>query len=698
MYHYLFTNDLRISNLKEVLVEAATAIANDAVPTATEDKNANNNINTLAFYFNLTKNSKCTKACVNGDVRKVVLNFIKKFQFPNPRTNASMKDAAEDMICLSPMRAIIKLLDIMEKSGLQSAYLTNWEIAHYIFFNADVAKNNNPNFLKLANEIIEHREENKNKRIPDDNALEAKGYYWKHCRRQVRELVKVLCWSGCVVENDNKEIRLKYNDLTQENKADLFDIMNYSGFWNPLDNRSYTNNKELYQQYMDIDIIDEEIDMTNSIDAMEQEEKFRAWMFSITKDNGTPYSKKTIYNYINMMKRAYKTYDKYKNYDSIFHIQDVASLDQYTDYLFSEDDFEDFDFKTGKNTCSCALVKYREFLSEIENALNDDKPIAKGGINKIFYGAPGCGKSHHVSQLLKNSNVSNENIIRVTFHPEYANCDFIGQIMPTIDIDDYGKETVKYVFNPGPFSLALLKAYNSTNMIYLIVEEINRGNAAAIFGDMFQLLDRERDTDNPNYSASEYPICNPNMQDYLKGHIKSPRIKAQLVNGVYIPSNLTILATMNSSDQNVFTLDTAFKRRWYFEQISNDILRDNQHSYKSWYVPGTNVTWGAFLTALNSKILDYKIQSQTNEDKRLGKYFVTKECLTERVENISDVYEVAMEFAYKVLEYIWNDVCKIGREEWFDTEEYKTLEELINAFVNPKDGETPLSIFQNINF
>ena len=84
--------------------------------------------------------------------------------------------------------------------------------------------------------------------------------------------------------------------------------------------------------------------------------------------------------------------------------------------------------------------------------------------------------------------------------------------------------------------------------------------------------------------------------------------------------------------------------------------------------------------------------------KRLGKYFVTKEGLTEEVENITDVQDLAMEFAYKVLEYVWNDVCKIGREEWFDTERYKTLEELIDAFVNPCGEDTPLSIFQNINF
>ena len=198
--------------------------------------------------------------------------------------------------------------------------------------------------------------------------------------------------------------------------------------------------------------------------------------------------------------------------------------------------------------------------------------------------------------------------------------------------------------------------------------------------------------------GSEYPVSNPNMQKYLIESISDEAIKAELQNGVFIPSNLTIYATMNSSDQNVFTLDTAFKRRWSFEQISNDINKDTGHAYKTWYLPGTEVTWADFLTKLNDKILDYKLQNQTNEDKRLGKYFVTKDCLVDPADIPGDVSEIAQNFAYKVLEYVWNDVCKIGREEWFDTETYKTLEDLIEAFINPKEGDTPLSVFQNITF
>lgn len=329
---------------------------------------------------------------------------------------------------------------------------------------------------------------------------------------------------------------------------------------------------------------------------------------------------------------------------------------------------------------------------------DENEEIAVDGENRIYYGAPGCGKSRFVADKLRSANIKESNIIRITFHPEYSNVDFIGQILPTIETDENGSEIVKYIFNAGSFSIALLKAYNTTDMVYLVIEEINRGNAAAIFGDMFQLLDRVRDINKPDFNSSEYPVSNPNVQKYLIDHVENSEIKERLSNGIYIPSNLSILATMNSSDQSVFTLDTAFKRRWSFEQISNDINRDSTHVYKNWFVPGTNTTWAFFLTKINDTILDYKIHSQTNEDKRLGKYFVTQECLTENPEKITDVQNEAMAFAYKVLEYIWNDVCKIGREEWFNTDKYKTLEQLIEAFTNPIDGENPLSVFQNITF
>ena len=308
---------------------------------------------------------------------------------------------------------------------------------------------------------------------------------------------------------------------------------------------------------------------------------------------------------------------------------------------------------------------------------------AKGGFNKIFYGAPGCGKSYFVRHdILENSGVLEENSFRTTFHPDFSNSDFIGQIMPKVDGDK-----VTYEFIPGPFALALRRACETDKMVYLVIEEINRGNASAIFGDLFQLLDRVKDSSNPNFGESEYSITNVNLQNYLSKEF------GVSFNQILLPSNLTILATMNSSDQNVFTLDTAFKRRWAFEQISNDIDADTTHPYKDWFIPGTNISWAKFLKKINEKILEFKISNSSSEDKRLGKYFVTKDCLTETAKVIGDCEMEANNFAYKVLEYLWNDVCKLNPEEMFDLSKYQTLEDLIEGF---KREQT--LVFQNIDF
>ena len=317
---------------------------------------------------------------------------------------------------------------------------------------------------------------------------------------------------------------------------------------------------------------------------------------------------------------------------------------------------------------------------------------AKGGYNKIYYGAPGCGKSYFIeNEVLQN--VAKENRFRTTFHPDYSNSDFVGQVMPYVEnVDDPnnpGKviEKVSYKFAPGPFALALKRCYETDKMVHLVIEELNRGNASAIFGDLFQLLDRIDDASDPNFGRSRYSIIITSLQKYLTDEL------GMEFDSIIIPSNLTILATMNSSDQNVFTLDTAFKRRWGFEQMPNKF--DDNHKYKNWKVPGTPITWQKFVEVINGRILTIKVNNSTSEDKRLGKYFVSKECLTENHEDIKLCETKANAFAYKVLEYLWNDVCKLNTDELF-VHGPRTLEELIeeyhkstlNIFVNPDEFYT----------
>jgi len=252
MFHYLFTNDLRISNLESFLIEAGKCFVENKVPSAYEDKNANNNMNTLGFYFNLTEESNCAKLCSNGKIRPVVLNFIKKFQFPNPRTTDSLNEAINDGILIAPLRIIIQSLYFMNMINKDEAYLTDKEIADYIFFNDEIAKKPNPNIINLVNKIISERNNEKSEAIEDDEILEQKGFYWKQCKRQIREMVKVLCWSGCAVRDEQSHIRIHHDNLTTEDKAELFEILSYSNYWYPEKNKTANENKESYQRYMDI--------------------------------------------------------------------------------------------------------------------------------------------------------------------------------------------------------------------------------------------------------------------------------------------------------------------------------------------------------------------------------------------------------------------------------------------------------------
>jgi len=351
------------------------------------------------------------------------------------------------------------------------------------------------------------------------------------------------------------------------------------------------------------------------------------------------------------------------------------------------------------------VEKYKEYVSVLFE-LNKSLPLkgtfhsttpAKAGYNKIYYGCPGCGKSHMVQKELEDNKVPKSDIFRVTFHPEYSNFDFVGQVMPSAETktntDGSTTDIVKYKFEKGPFTLALARARETESMVYLIIEEINRGNAAAIFGDLFQLLDRDKKpllndgTPNPRFCASEYPITNVAIQKELG------------IDKVVIPSNLTIIGTMNTSDQNVFTLDTAFKRRWEFEQVNNEFTANDTIGDK--FIPGSNVTWKVFVDKVNKKIAKQGMNNSISDDKRIGKYFVSEDVLTDVYTPIKDgsgnidktVQDKAKRFAYKVLEYIWNDVAKFDdKVNWFDTTSINTLEELIAKFIDTTTNN-PVAVF-----
>ena len=248
MYHYLFTNDLRISVLDESLKKAGHCFATNTVPSSTVDKSANNNMMTLGFYFTLTENSNCAKVAAAGNTRAVVLNFIKKFQFPNMRTSAAFNECKEDGIKLAPMRVIVKLLYTMNLlHGELVAHLSKDEIKNFIFYNDKVAKKKNPDIGQLITDILEYR---KTGVLPESICTNEAEHEWKHEDRQIREMLKVLQWSGCITEKEGNYV-IDNDELSNQNKADVFDIITCDTFWEG-------STIESYREYMDMpDIIDE---------------------------------------------------------------------------------------------------------------------------------------------------------------------------------------------------------------------------------------------------------------------------------------------------------------------------------------------------------------------------------------------------------------------------------------------------------
>ena len=298
--------------------------------------------------------------------------------------------------------------------------------------------------------------------------------------------------------------------------------------------------------------------------------------------------------------------------------------------------------------------------------------------NVIFYGVPGCGKSHRINALLhlddKVNGLEKEYYKRILFHPEYSYSDFVGQLRPVTK----GKN-ITYQFDPGPFTEILCDAYKDREHEYfLIIEEINRGNAPAIFGDLFQLLDRKD-------GVSEYSIDNKDILDYFERKLEIAResekddisamaqaVEAITRDGIKIPKNLTIFATMNTCDQNVFTLDTAFKRRWRMSRIPNDFNK----APVAWGIkfPNGTISWKDFAEAVNDAILNNCNDGTAAEDKQLGAFFVKQ----------NDVQDVRR-FAEKVLLYLWDDVAKYDKSKLFDTNKYKTLDAVIDAFAKGKN-------------
>lgn len=275
--------------------------------------------------------------------------------------------------------------------------------------------------------------------------------------------------------------------------------------------------------------------------------------------------------------------------------------------------------------------------------------------NRILFGAPGTGKSftlNHEKDILLADGGEYE---RVTFHPDYSYANFVGTYKPVPCQDSDGKDAITYTYVPGPFMRTYVKALRNSRSddpkpFLLVIEEINRANVAAVFGDVFQLLDRG---DN---EVSEYPIqASEDIKKYLAEELGgAPDIYSE----IRIPDNMFIWATMNSADQGVFPMDTAFKRRWDFTYLGIDDSEAGIVGKKVILGQGDYrrvVEWNELRKAINNELLTYKV----NEDKLMGPYFISKKNLPEGEMIDRDVFTRI--FKNKVIMYLFDDAAKQKR-------------------------------------
>ncbi|MDC1540635.1 AAA family ATPase [Flavobacteriaceae bacterium] len=282
-------------------------------------------------------------------------------------------------------------------------------------------------------------------------------------------------------------------------------------------------------------------------------------------------------------------------------------------------------------------------LDVLNNILTDIKPTISA-FQRIYYGAPGTGKSHKVKEILKGKEARTE---RVTFHPEYDYASFIGGFKPISEKDAVsGLDEIKYKFVPQIFTNIYIDAWqNEFQDYFLVIEEINRGNCAEIFGDTFQLLDEgyEITPSNELTSHLEKELTEKGYDGFTNGKME-------------LPSNLSLLATMNTSDQSLFPMDSAFKRRWDWEYIPINYKKSPENPSSNFKVNLSDTesfSWIDFIEKVNSII---KENPNLGMDKCIGNYFIKA-----KDDNIS--LEV---FINKAIFYLWNDVFKDEDDHIFE--------------------------------
>ena len=588
MYNYLYTNDMRISDLPDSIKRVSEILLSGMEPYQV-DKSFGNNGATIQFYFNLQDN---TETLIKGKdaTLEVIRNFILKFQFPNTRTLESFRNTLNDKILFAPYRAIVSVLYKLALNESNTSHLTHDEILFFFFCNSEVCTNPNFDIDKLINRITSYRN-----RTYDIISKVKANIRWNQYERQLREMMTVLQYASSIFKNRAGILSFVMPTSTDD-IAFIHEVISYNRIWYPSNIEDFNLSNKEYISYMDT--------------------------------AKTPY-------YVIELNKPHKL---------------------------------------------------------------NNKKVDKS-LQQIYYGAPGTGKSYIV-----NRDTKGESVVRTTFHPDSDYSTFVGCYKPTTKevemrdvtgkvIIEYGQPVTEnriiYQFVDQAFLQAYIKAWKfyaealegaDPKKQFLIIEEINRGNCAQIFGDLFQLLDRN------DYGFSDYYIhADRDMQKHLAKafngiamndshkssinamyHNGERDIVAQVLNGeiLLLPNNLYIWATMNTSDQSLFPIDSAFKRRWDWKYRPIVNGRDKDGSELNWRIKADTkeYDWWSFLEKINAIV-----GTTTNsEDKKLGFFFCKP----------TDSVISAETFVGKVIFYLWNDVFKnFGFDDpIFKDEDSSTLE------------------------
>lgn len=450
------------------------------------------------------------------------------------------------------------------------------------------------------------------------------------------------------------------------------------------DNRPYLGKQEIDENSVEANNVyqksatDADIMLDVEIQNEDSEERnkrlFRYWMQLQVKpewdsDAGNSYNEKTIDSYIRYIET---TPLPMVEEHSVFYTTDIGQINIAMNELEKESE--------NNGGQRRAVKKYIQYLIDSE----DDymKPIYNTDIdadyerNRIVFGAPGTGKSFELKndchKLMMDTAGTYE---RVTFHPDYSYSRFVGTYKPVMDMDE---KSIRYDFIPGPFMRVYVDALKSGRTEapqphLLLIEEINRAKVAAVFGDVFQLLDRDDD------GVSEYEIqASEDVRRYLASKLGGSPDNYRKIR---IPNNMFIWATMNSADQGVFPMDTAFKRRWNFEYLGINENEEKIAAIGNIKLARTDevINWNTLRKAINAKMSSDEFR--INEDKLIGPFFLSKKIImSDESGMIVNQDRFVKAFKSKVIMYLYEDAVKQKKHNFFDGCDSSKYSSVCDAF------------------